>query len=165
VDKTWNPIHSWLPADWGVQRSGEESRAADFTLEDIDGGTIHLSDHTGRVVILDFWATWCNPCVREIPHYNELAAAYSERGLGIIGLSVDEGAAGTVRSFREGTAMNYPVAMCDDQTYTNYQSCLPAGDRGAIPFTFIIDRSGIIRQYFVGYREKAAFEQTILPLL
>lgn len=136
-----------------------------FTLTDLNGEKISLSDYRGKVVILDFWATWCPPCVKEIPHFNELALEYADSGLAVLGVSVDREGAETVRKFQAGTKMSYPVVMYNQPTYDEYQSYLPKDQQGGIPFTFVIDREGRIRNYYVGYRSKEVFIEVITPLL
>ena len=129
--------------------------AADFALKDIEGNEIKLSDYKGKVVILDFWATWCPPCVKEIPHFNELYKEYGEKGLVVLGVSLDRGGAQTVVDFKKNKLpISYPIVMGNRETGGVYQNYLPAEERGGIPFTFVIDREGVIRQHFVGYRDK-----------
>ena len=140
-------------------------RAAEFSLIDIDGEILTLSEYSGSVIILDFWATWCPPCVNEIPVYNDLMATYGNQGLIVIGLSVDTAGKSVVKSFRNNNPMNYRVALADNDTKTFYQSCVPANRRGYIPYTFVIDRQNIIRNVYVGYRNKGVFEGAIAPLL
>jgi len=140
-------------------------KAADFTLKDLGGNDISLSDFSGNVVILDFWATWCPPCVKEIPHFNELAAKYGEKGLVVFGISVDRDGKPAVEKFQKKQALDYHIAFTDAKTYATYQSYLSEDMRGGIPFTFVIDRKGNIREKFVGYRPKEVFEEAIQPLL
>lgn len=147
------------------QVASDVIKAADFSLNGIDGESIKLSDYNGKVMILDFWATWCPPCVREIPHFNELAREYAEKGLVVLGISVDKGGASVVKKFKENNPITYPVAMVDKNMYSLYQSFLPAEMQGGIPFTFVIDRAGNIREHFVGYRAKSVFVDAIKPLL
>lgn len=140
--------------------------AGDFTLMDIDGKEHTLSEYKGNVVILDFWATWCPPCREEIPHFNDLAKKYNERGLVVLGVSVDRDGAEIVRNFRsEKQPLDYPVVMSNSEVYNKYQSYLPSDERGGIPFTFVIDKEGIIRNHYVGYRSLEVFEEAIKPLL
>ena len=142
-----------------------DSLAADFTLTDIAGKEFKLSDYRGKVVILDFWATWCPPCVKEIPHFNDLAKQYADSGLAVVGLSVDRDGVEAVNQFMANNPVDYRSAMSNEHIYGIYQNYLPQEERGGIPFTFIIDKSGVIREHFVGYRPKELFEQTIVPLL
>jgi peroxiredoxin len=140
-------------------------QAADFTLTDLDGKPVKLSDYKGKVVILDFWATWCPPCVKEIPHFNDLHRDYAKKGLVVLGVSVDQGGLAAVQKFKKKTAIDYRVVLSQEPTYNLYQSYLPKDERGGIPFTFVIDKKGIIREHFVGYREKAVFEKVVKELL
>ena len=141
------------------------TQAENFTLKNLNGEEVSLSDFEGKVVILDFWATWCPPCVKEIPHFNELVKKYGEKGLVILGISVDQGGKDAVLKFKRKTDINYPVLIVNDKTYAKYQSYLPKDERGGIPFTFVLDRVGNIRNHFVGYRPLEVFVNVIEPLL
>ena len=124
-----------------------------------------MADYRGKVVILDFWATWCPPCVKEIPHFNDLAAEFKDKGLAVVGVSVDRDGVAAVQRFLQKQPINYPVAMFTREVYDTYQAYLPPDERDGIPFTFILDKEGRIREHFVGYREKEVFIETIKPLL
>ncbi|MDP8240148.1 MAG: TlpA disulfide reductase family protein [Candidatus Hatepunaea meridiana] len=141
-------------------------KAADFLLRELEGKMIKLSDYKGKVIILDFWATWCPPCVQEIPHFNELAKEYAEKGLIVLGVSVDRGGVDVVKKFiKDKIPINYPIVIADKETHSKYQSYLPKDEQGGIPFTFIIDRKGNVRDHYVGYRPKEVFVEAITPLL
>lgn len=140
-------------------------KAANFTLTSLDGKPVSLSDYAGKVVILDFWATWCPPCRNEIPHFNELAAEYGDKGLVVLGVSVDRDGVDVVKKFRDSFPVKYPVVMGDQGTSQQYQTYLPPDQRGGIPFTFIVDKEGNIREKYVGYRPKEVFETAIKNLL
>lgn len=169
---------------------GERIKAADFSFAGMDGEYVNLSDYKGKVVILDFWATWCPPCVKEIPHFNELAREYKDEGLVVLGISLDRGGSEDVEKFMKRNPIDYRigtmfVSLEIDQAVglkiekrnmvivdslgalkvEEYQSYLPEEMRGGIPFTFIIDREGYIREKYVGYRDKEVFEKAIKPLL
>ncbi len=135
------------------------SQAADFHLTDLYSKPVSLSTSRGKVVILDFWATWCPPCREEIPHFKELYAQYKSRGLEIIGLSMDQGGVGVVKSFVANYGVSYPVALATPQVVEAY-----GGIRG-IPTTFVIDKQGGIAKKYVGYQPKEVFEQDIRKLL
>lgn len=148
-----------------VQVPSGSIKAKDFELLDLDSQKVKLSDYKGKVVVLNFWATWCPPCVKEIPHIDEVYKAHKDKGLVVLGLSVDQGGPGVVRNFTAKTPIHYRLAMATREVFNTYQEYLPEELRGGIPFTFVIDRQGFIRTYFVGYRDKATFEKVVKPLL
>lgn len=139
--------------------SAASDLAPDFKVTRINGETFSLSAHKGKVVLIDFWATWCPPCIAEIPHFNELYAAYKPRGFEMIGLSVDQGGRKVVEPFVVSRGVTYPVAMADDALVDAY-----GGIRG-LPTSFLIDKQGRIAEKFLGYREKQVFEAAIKRLL
>jgi peroxiredoxin len=128
-----------------------------FTLTDIRGANVSLADFKGKVVILDFWATWCPPCKREIPDFIKLQDEYGSRGLQIVGIALDQ--PGKVRAFAQQNGMNYPVLLGTDQIAALY------GGIEGIPTTFIVDRKGDIVNRFVGFTPKEDFETEINRLL
>ncbi|MGB2879908.1 MAG: TlpA disulfide reductase family protein [Candidatus Omnitrophota bacterium] len=133
--------------------------APDFTLNDLDGKPFRFSSTRGKVVILDFWATWCPPCKAEIPHFVELYMDYKRQGLEIVGVSLDRGGAATVMPFARQFSINYPIVIDDQKVTQDY------GGIRAIPTTFVIDRQGRIVEKFVGYRGKEILEEAIKKLL
>jgi cytochrome c biogenesis protein CcmG/thiol:disulfide interchange protein DsbE len=133
--------------------------APNFVLKDLDGKLVSLSDFKGKVVIIDFWATWCPPCLMEIPHFQSLYEEYSDRGLIVIGISLDQGGVNVVKPFVKSKGMTYPVVMGGRQVANDY-----GGIRG-IPTTFVVDRKGDIVEKAVGYRDKAFFEKAVKELL
>jgi peroxiredoxin len=134
-------------------------QAPSFTLLDLNGNKVNLSDYKDKVVILDFWATWCPPCVMEIPHFIELYNEYKNQGLAILGISVDRQGISIVKAFNQKYKINYPILMADSQVSQAY------GNITGIPTTFVIDPAGKIRHMYVGYRDKAVFEADIKALL
>lgn len=116
--------------------------APDFSIKDVNGNPIKLSDLKGRRVILDFWATWCPPCRKEIPHFIELRSMTKEEELAVIGISSENPE--TIRSFAIKNKINYPVASAGDLPS-------PFSDVDSLPTTFFIDRKGIIQNVLVGY--------------
>jgi len=133
--------------------------APDFTLLDINGNDIKLSDFKGQVIILDFWATWCPPCKAEIPHFIELYDEYNSEGLEIIGVSLDWNAQRLLGPFVEENNINYRLLIGDEEVTNLYGGIM------SIPTTFIIDRDGGIRNRYIGYRSKEVFEKDIKELL
>ncbi len=136
------------------------TKAPAWTLQKPNGVTVRSTDFTGKVIILDFWATWCGPCKDEIPDFIELQDQYGGDGLAIIGLSVDS-LSSTVTQFLATytPVIDYTVVMANASVQSSY------GGIEAIPTTFIIDRNNIIRKKFVGTRYKDEFVSAIAPFL
>lgn len=132
--------------------------APDFTLPQIGGENLTLSSYRGKVVLLDFWATWCDPCREETPHFVELQQQYGDRGLQIIGVSMDDGPE-PVRTFYREFHMNYPVVMGNAKTGELYGGVL------GLPITFLIGRDGRIYAKHIGATDAAVFEKEIKSLL
>ncbi len=130
-----------------------------WELKDVDGKPVRLSDFKSKVVVLDFWATWCGPCKLEIPGFVGLQKKYGGQGLVVIGVSLDDAGSGAVRSFMKQLAMNYPVVMGNQKVTRDY------GGVEAIPTTFIINRNGTIVRKLVGFEEEKVFEKEIKALL
>jgi thiol-disulfide isomerase/thioredoxin len=139
--------------------SGALMPAPSWELQTAEGQMIHSSDFKGKVVILDFWASWCPPCKAEIPGFIALQKKYGKNGLAVVGVSVDEGGADVVKSFAKQSGMNYTVVLADDKTNRAF------GGIEAIPTTFIIDREERIVTKHLGFTEKDEFEKELKPLL
>lgn len=133
--------------------------APKWSLKDLEGKVISSDDLKGKVVILDFWATWCPPCRAEIPGYVELQKQYGKDGLVIVGASADEAGPGVVKDFAAKLGINYTMVMMDEAISSAF------GGIEALPTTFLIDRNGQIRDRKVGMEEKAEYEQKILSVL
>lgn len=133
--------------------------APDFKLKGLDGKPVALSQYRGKVVLLDFWATWCPPCRAEIPGFVDLQKRYGKQGLQVIGLSLDQGDPADVATFVKNNKINYPVAIADQKVSRSY------GGIVGIPTTFLIDRHGRIAQKYIGYHDRRAFEKDFKPLL
>ena len=132
--------------------------APNFRLTDLAGKPLELASYRGKVVILDFWATWCPPCRAEIPHFKSLIAAYKSKGFEMIGIAVGE-EEGAVKSFAQANGIPYSLAVGSGQVERAY-----GGIRG-IPTTFLIDKKGRIVKKYVGFQDKAVFERQIQQLL
>jgi peroxiredoxin len=133
--------------------------APDFELSDLSGNKVRLSEYRGKVVIIDFWATWCGPCRKGIPDFVELQEEYGTEDFAILGISVDEGESPIVTEFARQYNINYPVLHDTPEVRAAY------GGIQAIPTTFVVDRDGYVRQYVQGYRPKTFFKQAVDQLL
>jgi len=138
--------------------------APDFTLSNVAGGSLTLADLRGKVVLLDFWATWCGPCRAGIPHLNELYGEHREAGFEIVGISVDRGQGGrsgleTVREYVGRTPIAYPLVMADGSVVAAY------GGIRSIPTAFLVDRAGLVRKRYVGLQPKEVLARDIRALL
>ena len=130
----------------------------DFALTDADGQRIQLSALRGRVVLLDFWATWCGGCKVEIPWYVEFDKKYRTQGLAVIGVSMDDGGMSVVKPFLAQKGIRYPVVMGSDDLAKKYNVA-------AMPVTLLIDRKGRIAAAHTGVVDKDTFENHIKELL
>jgi thiol-disulfide isomerase/thioredoxin len=131
--------------------------APPFVLRDLDGKIVSTEDWKGKVVILNFWATWCPPCRQEIPELIRLQAAYKDK-LQIVGASEDEDGPQKVREFVQQQGMNYPVVMATKELADNY------GGVPALPTSFIIDQQGRVMQKHTGLYEYAVYERDVRAL-
>ena len=130
-----------------------------WSLTSLDGLPVGSEALKGKVVVIDFWATWCGPCVHEIPGYVALQKKYADRGLIIVGLSVDQNGASVVPPFAKKMSINYPLALSTSEIAEAF------GGIEAIPTTLLIDREGNIRHRKVGSMDTDAYEKLILSVL
>jgi thiol-disulfide isomerase/thioredoxin len=143
----------------GASPAGAVGRAApQFALNDLAGQKVELAALRGKVVLLDFWATWCAPCREEIPHFVEMQEKYRGQGLEIVGVSVDD-SVDPVRKFYQEYKMNYPVVMGDEKLAGAYGGIL------GLPIAFLIDRDGKIVKKHIGQTEAVVFEREVGELL
>ena len=137
----------------------ETPRPAQLTVKDIHGRYIRLSDYRGKVVLVNFWATWCPPCRKEIPDLIRLQREYRSRGLQIIGVTYPPQKLAEVRRFVRRAKVNYPVGLGTEET----KSRLSRSE--ALPTTIVIGADGRIRDIIEGILLPEEFEQKIKPLL
>jgi thiol-disulfide isomerase/thioredoxin len=133
--------------------------APNFALKTADGKTVELKRLVGKIVVVNFWATWCGPCRAEIPGMVEVYGRYRGKGLEIIGVSLDQQGFSVVTPFVQRMKIDYPVVIGDGNVVAAY------GNFQAIPMTFVVDRKGNIVGEHRGAMAKEQFEQMIKPYL
>jgi peroxiredoxin len=145
-----------LPAD--TAPANLRKTAPDFTLSDSTGAIVRLSDYKGKVVLLDFWATWCHGCKIEIPWYMEFQQKYKDKGLSVIGVAMDDDGWKAVRPFTDENKINYMIVVGNQGLAKQYGV-------DALPVTLLIDRDGRIAESHPGMVDKEVFEKEIQMLL
>jgi peroxiredoxin len=132
----------------------------DFTVKDIHGASVSLADYKGKVILLNFWATWCGPCKLEIPEFVELYDQYKDKGFVILGMLTDDTpSADELRAFMNEYKMNYPILYSQDDIADAF------GPIYGIPTSFFIGRDGSICEKHMGPATKEEFERTLKSLL
>jgi peroxiredoxin len=129
-----------------------------FTRIDLQHHQVSLKDYRGKVVLLNFWATWCAPCRIEIPRFAAWQKQYSSQGFAVLGISIDDTAA-PVWEFDHAQHVNYPIIMGDVKLAERYGGVL------GVPITFLIDRRGIIRARYEGETDLRLIEAELRRLL
>jgi thiol-disulfide isomerase/thioredoxin len=150
--------HHDMPAGTGTATAAVHGLAPEFSAANLDGQQLSLSAYRGKVILLDFWATWCVPCRDEIPQFVEFQKKYGGQGLQIVGISMDDGP-GPVRDFYQKFQMNYPVAMGTAKIGEMYGGVL------GLPINFLIDRDGRIYSKHIGATDMSVYEKEINTLL
>ena len=156
-----------------LRPSKERKKAPDFELKDANGQTVHLSDYRGKVVLLDFWATWCGPCKVEIPWFEEFERQNKDKGFAVIGVAMDDNGWDAVKPFAKERGINYRLVLGNDQVADLYGSVIgrymqppmSGGGLDALPTTLLIDRGGNIAAVHIGLSGKNEFEDSIQELL
>jgi cytochrome c-type biogenesis protein len=134
--------------------------APDVELQTLEGQPFHLTELRGRVVLLNFWATWCIPCRAEIPEFNAMQRELKPRGLEVVGVSTSPGdTVEAIRDFQKELKQEYTVLRGPEEIGVKF------GNGPGLPVTYLIDRDGRIRQKIIGARDRAGWEATVKPLL
>jgi len=133
--------------------------APDFTLNDAEGVPVRLSEFRGKVVLLNFWATWCVPCRTETPWFVEFSKTYRDRGLVVLGVALDDDGWKPVKPYIDEMKVNYPVMVAGNDIAPLY------GGLASLPVTLIIDKAGRIAVTHVGLCPKSEYEEAIQAML
>jgi peroxiredoxin len=142
-----------------IVAGGQDARSPQLTLKDIHGRYVRLSDYRGKVVLLNFWATWCPPCRKEIPELVRMQRDYRSAGLQVIGITFPPQKLAAVREFVRKAKMNYPVSLGTKETKLLFTQS------ETLPLTIVIGRDGGVRDIIEGILLPEEFEQKIKPLL
>ena len=144
-------------------------KAPDFTLRTVQGELFKLSENRGKVIMLNFWGTWCGPCRREIPDFNKLHAKYQKDGLEIVGITLTSGSSKNILQFMNAWDMEYTVLTDIDNNETQKVTSIYGRAIGkpitGIPTTLIIDQEGYIVKGYIGPRSEEVFYKDLKPLL
>jgi peroxiredoxin len=138
-----------------LKPSSERRPAPNFSLRDPDGKTVQLSDYRGKVVLLNFWATWCGPCKMEIPWFIDFERAHKDQGFAVVGISMDDDGWEAVKPFISEAGINYRVLLGNESISQLY------GGVDSLPTTFIIDREGKIAAVHLGLVSKSTYEHDL----
>jgi len=142
-----------------IKSPPQRKPAPDFTLQDAKGSGVRLSDYNGKVVLLDFWATWCAPCKIEIPWFVEFEKTYHDRGFAVIGVSMDDDGWKAVTPYAAKSNINYKVLLGTEALADKY------GGLDSLPTTLTLDRHGRIAAEHAGLNGKSVYEDEIKSLL
>jgi peroxiredoxin len=149
-------VHRAAPR--GALSQAARKPAPEFSLSDLEGKAVRLSDLRGKVVLLDFWATWCEPCKDEIPQFVGLQDRYRDQGLVVLGVSMDD-SPDPVKKFYAQYKMNYPVVMGTAKTGDDYGGIL------GLPIAFVLDRRGAIITRHIGATKPEVFDREVQAAL
>jgi thiol-disulfide isomerase/thioredoxin len=145
----------------GPAPSSQKSMAPDFELENVAGGTLKSADLKGKVTVVDFWATWCEPCISEIPNYNAIRQSYADKGVEILGVTVESGPLKDIKPKVEELKMKYPVVVGTDKVIDGFGGLI------GFPTTFIVDKDWRVYKKYLGMtrNKKEMIEKDLQKLI
>ncbi|MFN7925990.1 MAG: redoxin domain-containing protein [Bryobacteraceae bacterium] len=147
------------PVRAAVKPEKDRKKAPEFSLKDPNGQSVKLADYKGKVVLLNFWATWCGPCRLEIPWFAEFEQKYKDKGFAVLGVAMDDEGWEVVKPYLEKMKMNYRVLLGNDTVATLY------GGVDSLPTSFMIDREGRIAAIHIGLVSKGDYQNDLNTLL
>src|SRR5579872_4414394 len=142
-----------------LKSQGQRKPAPNFSLKDADGNAVNLADYRGKVVLINFWATWCGPCEAEIPWFIEFEKKYKDQGFAVLGVSMDDYGWKSVRPYIASHKINYRIMIGSEVVSQQF------GDIQALPTSFVLDRQGRIASNHVGLVDKVDYQNEIVKLL
>jgi len=142
-----------------LKSEGQRKPAPNFSLKDADGNAVNLAEYRGKVVLVNFWATWCGPCEAEIPWFIEFEKKYKDRGFAVLGVSMDDDGWKSVRPYVASHKINYRVVIGSEVVSQQF------GEIDSLPTSFMLDRQGRIASNHVGLVDKVDYQNEIVKLL
>lgn len=140
----------------------KKGKLPDVEFQTLSGEKVTSEQLKGKVVIVDFWASWCEPCKKEIPHFQKMYEQWKDQGFFVVGIAVRD-QPDKVRAFRDKHQVTYPITMNNQQLYESFTDEI--GPIKGLPTSLIVDREGNIRQKITGYRQPDYFERRIQSYL
>jgi peroxiredoxin len=142
-----------------LKSEGRRKPAPNFSLKDADGNAVNLTDYRGKVVLVNFWATWCGPCEAEIPWFIEFEKKYKDQGFAVLGVSMDDDGWKSVRPYVASHKINYRVMIGSEVVSQQF------GQIESLPTSFVLDREGRIASNHIGLVDKVDYQNEIVKLL
>ncbi|HEX2454861.1 MAG TPA: TlpA disulfide reductase family protein [Vicinamibacterales bacterium] len=155
-----DPVTSIASGSEGATCKASNKATLNYTVKDMNGAQVKISDYAGKVILLNYWATWCGPCRVEIPGFVELYDQYKDKGLVILGVSTDDDPE-TLRGYAKEMKMNYPVLVGRE----NDELLDAFGPLFGLPTSYVIGRDGSVCAKQLGPASKEDFEKALKPLL